>query len=62
MAGGGRSAPERGGVNSYLFKLIRESIPLTQEQLPPRPYPCWFLQLALPATASALTTKVRGVR
>lgn len=31
MAGGGRWAPERGGVNSYLFKLIRESIPLTQE-------------------------------
>ncbi|MFC5923310.1 helix-turn-helix domain-containing protein [Micromonospora vulcania] len=33
MRGPGRSAPHRGGVSGYLFKLIRESIPLTQEQL-----------------------------
>ncbi|MEV4655903.1 helix-turn-helix transcriptional regulator [Micromonospora sp. NPDC049301] len=33
MAGRGRSALQRGGVTGYLFKLIRESIPLTQEQL-----------------------------
>ncbi|RAO27936.1 hypothetical protein PSN13_05824 [Micromonospora saelicesensis] len=33
MRGHGRSAPHRGGVTGYLFKLIRESIPLTQEQL-----------------------------
>lgn len=29
----GRSAPHRGEVTGYLFKLIRESVPLTQEQL-----------------------------
>lgn len=33
MAGRGRSAPRRGEVAGYLLKLIRESIPLTQEQL-----------------------------
>ncbi|MBM0206341.1 helix-turn-helix transcriptional regulator [Micromonospora sp. STR1s_5] len=33
MRGRGRSAPHRGEVTGYLFKLIRESIPLTQEQL-----------------------------
>lgn len=33
MRGPGRSAPHRGEVTGYLFKLIRESIPLTQEQL-----------------------------
>ncbi|RKN20917.1 XRE family transcriptional regulator [Micromonospora musae] len=33
MAGRGRSAAQRGEVTGYLFKLIRESIPLTQEQL-----------------------------
>ncbi|MEV4122283.1 helix-turn-helix transcriptional regulator [Micromonospora sp. NPDC049645] len=33
MTGRGRSAPHRGAVTGYLFKLIRESIPLTQEQL-----------------------------
>ncbi|MDG9678775.1 helix-turn-helix transcriptional regulator [Micromonospora sp. DH14] len=33
MRGHGRSAPHRGEVTGYLFKLIRESIPLTQEQL-----------------------------
>ncbi|MEU6074906.1 helix-turn-helix transcriptional regulator [Micromonospora sp. NPDC047074] len=33
MTGRGRSAPHRGEVTGYLFKLIRESIPLTQEQL-----------------------------
>ncbi|RIV39763.1 helix-turn-helix domain-containing protein [Micromonospora radicis] len=33
MAGRGRSAPQRGEVTGYLLKLIRESIPLTQEQL-----------------------------
>ncbi|PWR05567.1 transcriptional regulator [Micromonospora acroterricola] len=33
MSGHGRSAPHRGEVTGYLFKLIRESIPLTQEQL-----------------------------
>ena len=33
MEGHGRSAPHRGEVTGYLFKLIRESIPLTQEQL-----------------------------
>lgn len=33
MAGRGRSAPGRGEVTGYLLKLIRESIPLTQEQL-----------------------------
>ncbi|MCX5066580.1 helix-turn-helix domain-containing protein [Micromonospora lupini] len=33
MTGRGRSAPHRGQVTGYLFKLIRESIPLTQEQL-----------------------------
>ncbi|MFG3602542.1 helix-turn-helix domain-containing protein [Micromonospora chersina] len=33
MTGRGRSAPHRGEVTGHLFKLIRESIPLTQEQL-----------------------------
>ncbi|MFI6239488.1 helix-turn-helix domain-containing protein [Micromonospora sp. NPDC050795] len=33
MRGHGRSAPHRGEMTGYLFKLIRESIPLTQEQL-----------------------------
>ncbi|MFI7022220.1 helix-turn-helix domain-containing protein [Micromonospora sp. NPDC049900] len=33
MAPLGRSAPARGDVTGYLLKLIRESIPLTQEQL-----------------------------
>ncbi|MEV4463801.1 helix-turn-helix transcriptional regulator [Micromonospora echinofusca] len=33
MSGRGRSALQRGEVTGYLFKLIRESIPLTQEQL-----------------------------
>ncbi|NES28290.1 helix-turn-helix domain-containing protein [Micromonospora terminaliae] len=33
MAGRRRSAPQRGEVTGYLVKLIRESIPLTQEQL-----------------------------
>ncbi|MGW5666974.1 helix-turn-helix domain-containing protein [Micromonospora sp. NPDC003776] len=33
MAGRGRSAPQRGAVSGYLLKLIRESIPVTQEQL-----------------------------
>ncbi|WP_444947225.1 helix-turn-helix domain-containing protein [Micromonospora ureilytica] len=33
MRGPGRSAPHRGEVTGYLFKLIRESVPLTQEQL-----------------------------
>ncbi|MGN9805795.1 helix-turn-helix domain-containing protein [Micromonospora sp. L32] len=33
MAGRGRSTPQRGEVTGYLLKLIRESIPLTQEQL-----------------------------
>ncbi|SCG60474.1 hypothetical protein GA0070560_1159 [Micromonospora halophytica] len=33
MTGRGRPAPHRGEVTGYLFKLIRESIPLTQEQL-----------------------------
>ncbi|MGK5444630.1 helix-turn-helix domain-containing protein [Micromonospora sp. URMC 105] len=33
MAGRGRSALQRGEVTGYLLKLIRESIPLTQEQL-----------------------------
>lgn len=51
MAGRGRSAPEQGGVNSYLFKLIRESIPLTQEQLPPR---------AIPVLVPTTSPKPRG--
>ncbi|MET7802978.1 helix-turn-helix domain-containing protein [Micromonospora chersina] len=33
MAGRRRSAPQRGEVTGYLLKLVRESIPLTQEQL-----------------------------
>ncbi len=33
MAGRGRSGPQRGEVTGYLLKLIRETIPLTQEQL-----------------------------
>ncbi|MFE9694477.1 helix-turn-helix transcriptional regulator [Micromonospora sp. NPDC005806] len=33
MPGRGRSAPQRGDVTGYLLKLVRESIPLTQEQL-----------------------------
>ncbi len=33
MAGRGRPTPQRGEVTGYLFKLIRESIPLTQERL-----------------------------
>ncbi len=33
MRGRGRSGSDRGEVTGYLFKLIRESIPLTQEQL-----------------------------
>ena len=33
MTGRGRSARQRGEVIGYLFKLIRESIPLTQEQV-----------------------------
>ncbi|MFI5925801.1 helix-turn-helix transcriptional regulator [Micromonospora sp. NPDC051543] len=33
MQGRGRSAPHRGEITGYLLKLIRESIPLTQEQL-----------------------------
>ncbi|MFI7576796.1 helix-turn-helix domain-containing protein [Micromonospora sp. NPDC049497] len=33
MAGSGRSAHQRGEVTGYLIKLIRESIPMTQEQL-----------------------------
>lgn len=33
MAARGRAAPQRGAVTGYLIKLIRESIPLTQEQL-----------------------------
>ncbi|MEV4710320.1 helix-turn-helix transcriptional regulator [Micromonospora sp. NPDC049374] len=33
MAGRGRSTPQRGEVTGYLLKLIRESIPLTQEHL-----------------------------
>ncbi|WP_434743433.1 helix-turn-helix transcriptional regulator [Micromonospora sp. SH-82] len=33
MAPFGRSTPARGDVTGYLLKLIRESIPLTQEQL-----------------------------
>ncbi|MFG3300356.1 helix-turn-helix domain-containing protein [Micromonospora chersina] len=33
MEGRRRSAPQRGEVTGYLFKLIRESLPLTQEQL-----------------------------
>lgn len=33
MRGRGRSGPDRGEVTGYLLKLIRESVPLTQEQL-----------------------------
>ncbi|MEU5721945.1 helix-turn-helix transcriptional regulator [Micromonospora sp. NPDC047738] len=33
MSGRGRSGRQRGEVTGYLLKLIRESIPLTQEQL-----------------------------
>ncbi|MGB2571482.1 helix-turn-helix domain-containing protein [Micromonospora citrea] len=33
MVNQGRSAPHRGEVTGYLLKLIRESIPMTQEQL-----------------------------
>ncbi|MFG1888719.1 helix-turn-helix domain-containing protein [Micromonospora sp. NPDC049051] len=33
MAGRGRATPQRGEVTGYLIKVIRESIPMTQEQL-----------------------------